>query len=145
MLQNAYFDAKIGVDPAENEPPKECCVVAGRTRIASPTRSLLRARPLAGRGCGLVEEALPPLGHLDFHCKKTPQRMLASRLADPAGTQQADSVPGKSYNFYKNFVKISPNFSKIFTNFCIQYSIFQHFSKSTHFCKILQKILQNFA
>ena len=30
-------------------------------------------------------------------------------------------------------------------NFCIQYSIFQHFSKSTHFCKILQKILQNFA
>ena len=30
-------------------------------------------------------------------------------------------------------------------NFCIQYSIFQHFSKSTRFCKILQKILQNFA
>ena len=27
----------------------------------------------------------------------------------------------------------------------VQYSIFQHFSKSTHFCKILQKILQNFA
>ena len=47
--------------------------------------------------------------------------------------------------FCQNFVKISPNFSKIFINFCIQYSIFQHFSKSTHFCKILQKILQNFA
>ena len=27
MLKNAYLDAKIGVDPAENEPPKECCVV----------------------------------------------------------------------------------------------------------------------
>ena len=27
MLQNAYLDAKIGFDPAENEPPKECCVV----------------------------------------------------------------------------------------------------------------------
>ena len=23
MLKNAYLDAKIGVDPAENEPPKE--------------------------------------------------------------------------------------------------------------------------
>ena len=45
----------------------------------------------------------------------------------------------------EEFVKISSNFSKIFTNFCIQYSIFQHFSKSTHFCKILQKILQHFA
>ena len=29
MLQNASLDAKIGFDPAENEPPKECCVVAG--------------------------------------------------------------------------------------------------------------------
>ena len=47
--------------------------------------------------------------------------------------------------FCQHFVKIAPNFSKIFINFCIQYSIFQHFSKSTHFCKILQKILQNFA
>ena len=47
--------------------------------------------------------------------------------------------------FCQNFVKISSNFSKISINFCIQYSIFQHFSKSTHFCKILQKILQNFA
>ena len=34
MLQNAYLDAKIGVDPAENEPPKECCVVAGISLIA---------------------------------------------------------------------------------------------------------------
>ena len=24
MLKNAYLDAKIGFDPAENEPPKEC-------------------------------------------------------------------------------------------------------------------------
>ena len=28
MLQNAYLDAKIGVDTAENEPRKEWCVVA---------------------------------------------------------------------------------------------------------------------
>ena len=28
MFKNAYLDAKIGFDPAENEPPKECCVVA---------------------------------------------------------------------------------------------------------------------
>ena len=29
MLQNKYLDAKIGVDRAENEPRKECCVLAG--------------------------------------------------------------------------------------------------------------------
>ena len=28
MLKNAYPYAKIGFDPAENEPRKECCVVA---------------------------------------------------------------------------------------------------------------------
>ena len=28
MVTTAYLDAKIGFDPAENEPPKECCVVA---------------------------------------------------------------------------------------------------------------------
>ena len=28
MLKNVILDAKIGFDPAENEPPKECCVVA---------------------------------------------------------------------------------------------------------------------
>ena len=60
--------------------------------------------------------------------------------------------------FCQNFLEISSNFSKIFKNFCIQCSIFQHFSKSTLFCKILLKnlkflqkfggflkILQNFA
>ena len=48
-------------------------------------------------------------------------------------------------NFRQIFVKFSSNFNEIFINFCIQYSIFQRFSKSTHFCKILQKILQIFA
>ena len=28
MLKNAYLDATIGVDPAENEPRKEWCAVA---------------------------------------------------------------------------------------------------------------------
>ena len=53
MLQNAYLDAKIGVDPAENEPPKECCVVAAlRTlkimiaREEEAARRLLRYRQL---------------------------------------------------------------------------------------------------
>ena len=49
---------------------------------------------------------------------------------------------GERGELSKNFVKSSSNFSKIFINCCIQYSIFQHFSKSTNFCKILQKILQ---
>ena len=37
MLKNAYLDTKIGFDPAENEPPKECCVVAGISIRGSST------------------------------------------------------------------------------------------------------------
>ena len=56
-------------------------------------------------------------------------------------------LPGLGFlsNFGQHSVKISLNLSKICINSCIQYSIYQHFSKSTNFCKILQKILQNFA
>ena len=32
MLQNAYLDAKIGVDPAKNEPPKEWWCRGARLR-----------------------------------------------------------------------------------------------------------------
>ena len=42
MLKNAYLDAKIGVDPAENEPPEECCV-AGK-----PADAARRARGEGG-------------------------------------------------------------------------------------------------
>ena len=41
------------------------------------------------------------------------------------------------------FVKFLSNFSKIITNFCIQDSIFQRFSESTRFYKILSKFCQN--
>ena len=36
MLQNDYLFAKIGVDTAENEPRKECCVVALRDFARQP-------------------------------------------------------------------------------------------------------------
>ena len=44
MLKNAYLDAKIGVDPAENEPPKECCVVRLERlkRLPGPFRGAAR-------------------------------------------------------------------------------------------------------
>ena len=35
MLQNECLVAKIGVDRAENEPPKECCVVVSLADVAS--------------------------------------------------------------------------------------------------------------
>ena len=55
MLQNAYLDAKIGFDPAENEPPKEWCVLE-RPRV-KPARERSRAlaaprRKSAARGAG---------------------------------------------------------------------------------------------
>ena len=49
MLTNAYLDAKIGFDPAENEPPKECCVVAAET--GAEGRRSVRAK-LTGLGTG---------------------------------------------------------------------------------------------
>ena len=50
MLKNAYLDAEIGVDPAENEPRKEW----------------LRRGPLAPEPAGAVDAAsqAPPGSHL---------------------------------------------------------------------------------
>ena len=48
MLKNAYLDAKIGVDPAENEPPKERCVVADGANAEFLGRAGCRARCKAG-------------------------------------------------------------------------------------------------
>ena len=57
MLKNAYLDAKIGFDPAENEPRKECCVVAPRRahtpalqielRVQAPRQEAARIEPYA--------------------------------------------------------------------------------------------------
>ena len=71
----------------------------------------------------------------------SPQKALREAGSPLAGCANL----ARMWKFCQNFAKNSSNSSKIFINFCIQYSIFQHFSKSTHFCKILQKILQNFA
>ena len=53
MLKNATLDAKIGFDPAENEPPKECCVVADPGVEADAVRAAAvggeRSRPTADR------------------------------------------------------------------------------------------------
>ena len=75
------------------------------------------------------------------------QDRLMRSCPRPSATarQQPRSTDRILSEFCQNLVRILSNFSKISINFCIQYSIFQHFSKSTHFCKILQKILQNFA
>ena len=40
MLQNAYLDAKIGFDPAENEPSKERCVSEPSERSRALTNAL---------------------------------------------------------------------------------------------------------
>ena len=70
MLQNAYFVAKIGVDTAENEPPKEWCVVAdllksdvswhaGETVKEAPSTSVRGARRGA-HGLARRDRAGPP-------------------------------------------------------------------------------------
>ena len=49
---------------------------------------------------------------------------------------------GPGQFFLSKFCDFFSNFSKIFTTFWIQYSIFQHFSKSTRFYRILLKICE---
>ena len=50
MLKNAYLDAKIGVDPDENEPRKESWVVArAGVSILRADRALRRCRADASR------------------------------------------------------------------------------------------------
>ena len=101
-----------------------------RNRAANSRMRVINVR-LVRRGCGGV---LVRHGGL----RRAPPH-------DEEGGELPPADAGCASEFCQNFVKISSNFSKISINFCIQYSIFQHFSKSTHFCKILQKILQNSA
>ena len=44
-----------------------------------------------------------------------------------------------------SWADFSLNLSKFLLKFCIQFSIFQHFSKSTKFCKIQENFPQKFA
>ena len=48
MLKDAYLDAKIGVDPAENEPPKAQQAVAPRLELTRTGRRGVRG-PTAWR------------------------------------------------------------------------------------------------
>ena len=50
-----------------------------------------------------------------------------------------------SLSICQNFVKISSNFSKTFINFCLQYSIFQHFSAFFKIYIFLQNSAKNSA
>ena len=66
MLKNDYLDAKIGVDPAENEPRKECCVVAHRAadlHDVGDARDLRRAE-LEGQ----LPRSLKPLAYGCSNC-----------------------------------------------------------------------------
>ena len=60
MLKNAYLDAKIGVDPAENEPRKECRVVAA-SGIAPPLGALLERSRSSCQDEALVAKLLDAL------------------------------------------------------------------------------------
>ena len=64
MLQNEYLVAKIGVDTAENEPRKECCVVAASARDRGALLAAVRGNTCEewrrgaaarGGGCGLLQ------------------------------------------------------------------------------------------
>ena len=56
MLQNASFNVKIGVDTAENEPRKECCVVAAALAYTPDERAGAEQRGSREPG----EVLLPP-------------------------------------------------------------------------------------
>ena len=87
---------------------------AQRVPAFQPTRCGLEAQPLprpAGSGSRARHRARPRLPREPAGCE--PKVVLAF------------------VRLYQEFIKMSSNFSKILMNFCIQYSIFQHFSRST--------------
>ena len=75
MLQNACLDAKIGVDPAENEPRKEgLCRGGGRMLESRPT-------PSAGTALALPRRASATLfvdfeGTCSIHLQKSSKERL---------------------------------------------------------------------
>ena len=89
--------------------------------------------------CGLEAQPLPPPAGSGSRARHRARPRLPR---EPAGCEP--KVVLAFVRLYQEFIKMSSNFSKILMNFCIQHSIFQHFSKSTDFCKILQKNLQIF-
>ena len=72
MLKNAALDAKIGVDPAENEPRQECWVVAERP--AGGRRSRRRAARPKRRGATASTAARQRAAYLEF---LEPRQILA--------------------------------------------------------------------
>ena len=60
-------------------------------------------------------------------------RMSANKttagISTSTGTSPSDPNEPVVRISWQNFIKLSSNFSKLFMNFCIQFSIFQHFFK----------------
>ena len=116
MLKNAYLDAKIGVDPAENEPRKECWAGVGprnRAGVSGP-RGALRGR-----------------------------QPLAPRRAQHRRPMKANFV--KIFvKFLSIFCQISAKSSQIFASKIAFFSIFQNLQDFTKLCKNSAKFLQTF-
>ena len=129
------LDAKIGFDPAENEPPKECCVVARREK----------EDPLHGASC-------PDRKGVQRHItlSEARSRLDRSRFSRPRPHFLA---------FFKIYKKItfsranSGNFCQKIGKFCKNFDIFwqilQNFAKFSEirknfakFCRIFCRILQ---
>ena len=63
MLENAYLDAKIGIDPAENEPRKECEGTLTPGGTGTTRRMWMRTRRPGARSAA---NYLPFLIHADL-------------------------------------------------------------------------------
>ena len=78
---------------------------------------------------------------------RAPRRRRAAQMLMSRGTEMRLRMYLTQWGG-QNFIKMLSNFSKIFTNFCIQYnifSIFQILQDSAKFCWKFCNILQNFA
>ena len=74
-----------------------------------------------------------------------PHRVRVRELRGPGEEANLGAAARRGHARRVHFPrKILSNFSKIFRIYCIQGSIFQHFSKSTRFFQNFVKILQNF-
>ena len=124
MLKNAYLDAEIGVDPAENEPAKNLQHFANFYKIF--TKFLQKFAKFAKYQL----RELPRVGPADLDAALV-LRPVAEEARD--GAVGPEAPVGDTTADRQNFGKTLLVFGCIGSDFCKKICVRQHFSKSTRF------------
>ena len=125
MLQNAYLDAKIGVDTQENGPSKVWCPKYGFGGWCRYLRKSLSVNECVVRSLS-HSNALDAIYTIRSMWQLSTSNAVA--LLQSAHYNQRGPL---EYPFFRPFLRLV--LSCINADFCVQGRIFQHFSSSTFF------------